>query len=110
MSFMRAMVSPPLALASGAGVREQRHLARVLDRGRDVALVPGAVPGDPARADLAAVGDVLAEKARVLVVHVRDLVVAEGADLLLGLANWRLRHRGAPLESPVYCGDGRYLV
>src|SRR6202020_270657 len=104
MSFMRAIGQSSLALASRAGVREQRHLARVLDRGGHVALVPGAVTGDPARADLAAVGDVLAEQARVLVVHVADLVVAEGADLLLGLANWWLRHRGAPLESPANAG------
>src|ERR1700729_3406380 len=104
MSFMRAIGQSSPALASRAGVREQRHLARVLDRRGDVALVPGAVTGDPARADLAAVGDVLAEQARVLVVHVADLVVAEGADLLLGLANWWLRHRGAPLESPAHAG------
>src|SRR5271155_5050841 len=104
MSFMRAIGQSSLALARRAGVREQRHLARVLDRRGDVALVPGAVPGNPARADLATVGDVLAEQARVLVVHVADLVVAEGADLLLGLANWWLRHRGAPLESPAHAG------
>src|ERR1700729_4333030 len=104
MSFMRAIGQSSPALASRAGVREQRHLARVLDRRGDVALVPGAVTGDPARADLAAVRDVLAEQAGVLVVHVADLVVAEGADLLLGLANWWLRHRGAPLESPANAG------
>src|SRR6204780_3699213 len=110
MSFMRAIGQSSLALASRAGVREQRHLARVLDRRGDVALVPGAVTGDPARADLAAVGDVLAEQPRVLVVHVADLVVTEGADLLLGLANWWLRHRGAPLESPAGCGDCRNFI
>src|SRR5271156_1395133 len=104
MSFMRAIGQSSLSLASRAGVREQRHLACVLDRGGDVALVPGAVPGNPARADLAAVGDVLAQQTGVLVVHVADLVVAEGTDLLLGLANWWLRHRGAPLESPACCG------
>src|SRR3984885_5823100 len=45
--------SVPLALASRACVGEERHLERVLDRRGDVALVAGAVPGDPPRAALA---------------------------------------------------------
>src|ERR1700760_4057543 len=97
---MRDIGQSSPALASRAGVREQRHLARVLDRGRDVALVPGAVARDAARADLAAVGDVLAQQAGVLVIDVADAFLAEDANLLLRLANWRLRHRGAPKESP----------
>src|ERR1700749_4306033 len=92
------------ASTSRAGVGEQRHLAGVLDRRRDVALVPGAVPCHPAGTDLATVGDVLAKQARVLVVHVADLLVTERADLLLGLAQWWLRHHGAPLQSPASRG------
>src|SRR5487761_454911 len=81
------LVSSSLALASRAGVREQRHLACVLDRGRDVTLVPGAVPGDPARTDLAAVGDVLAQKAGVLVVLIcLSAVVREEHDAAAGRA------------------------
>src|SRR5688500_2131414 len=79
--------------ASGRGVGQQRHLAGVLDGDRDVALVLGAVAGDPAGADLAPVRDVLPEQGGVLVVdEVGVLVLAERADLLLGLAHRRLGH------------------
>src|SRR5262245_3831090 len=89
MSFI---CRPPSARR--ARVRQQRHLASVLDGGRDVALVLHAVPGDPAGADLAAVRDELAQQRGVLVVDVRALVLAEAADLLLRLAN-DLGHCGA---------------
>src|SRR6478672_7888840 len=65
-----------------------------------------AVAGDPARADLAAVGDELAQQRRVLVVDVRRLVLAELADLLLGLAQNRLGHCGAPCLSPGPADEG----
>src|SRR4051812_6980399 len=74
-------------------VGEQRHLAAVLHGHGDVALVLRAVAADPTRADLAAVGDVLAKKAGVLVVDVGHLVLAELADLLLELAGRWLGHR-----------------
>src|SRR5215470_7396070 len=99
--------SPPSALSGRAGVRQQRHLAGVLDRRGDVALMLGAVAGDPPGPDLAAVGDELPQQARVLVVHPDDLLLAEQADLLLRLANWRFGHRGAPWQSPACGGDGR---
>ena len=86
----------PYSLARRARVRQQRHLAGVLDRRRDVPLVAGAVTGHPPGADLAAVRDVLAEQAGVLVVDVDDPILAEHADLLLRLAQWWLGHRGAP--------------
>src|SRR3954470_18851669 len=76
-------------------VGQQRHLAAVLHGHGDVALVLRAVAADPARADLAAVGDVLAKQAGVLVVDVGHLVLAELADLLLELAGWWLGHRGS---------------
>src|SRR6478735_7927992 len=97
MSFM--VVSPPSS-ACGRGVGEQRHLAGVLDRGRDVALVLGAVAADATGTDLAAVGDVLTQQRRVLVVDAGDLLLAEDADLLLRLAKRRLGHRGAPYREP----------
>src|SRR4051812_30100447 len=74
-------------------VGEQRHLAAVLHGHGDVALVLRAVAADPTRADLAAVGDVLAQQAGVLVVDVGHLVLAELADLLLELAGRWLGHR-----------------
>src|SRR3954469_11778739 len=82
--------------ASRAGVGQQRHLAGVLDRGGDVTLVLGAVARHPASADLAAVGDELAQQRGVLVVDVGEFLLAEQANLLLGLAWCRFRHRGAP--------------
>src|SRR5476651_280687 len=82
MSFM--VVVP--FLARSAGVGQQRHLAAVLHRGGDVALVLGAVAGDPTGPDLAAVGNVLPQQVGVLVVDVGDLLLAEHANLLLRLA------------------------
>src|SRR4051794_18936560 len=80
-------------------VRQQSHLASVLDRDGDVALVLDTVARDPARPDLAAVGDELAQQGGVLVVDVGHLVLAELADLLLGLAEYWLGHCGAPPEA-----------
>src|SRR5512132_2143375 len=67
-------------------VREQGHLPGVLDGGGDVALVLGAVAGDPAGADLAPVAHELAQQVDVLVVDVVLLLRAELAELALGLA------------------------
>src|SRR5215216_7032458 len=68
------------------GVGEQGHLPGVLDGGGDVALVLGAVSGDPAGADLAPVAHELAQQVDVLVVDVVLVVGAELAELALGLA------------------------
>src|SRR5207245_453257 len=62
--------------------RQQRHLAGVLDRRGDVALVLGTVARDPPGSDLPAVGDELSKDAHVLVVD-SSLVLAEDAELLL---------------------------
>ena len=59
----------------------------------------GAVAGNPAGADLAAVRDELAQRRRVLVIDVLNLVLAETANLLLRLAKNRLGHRGAPFST-----------
>src|ERR671916_1200653 len=92
MSFISTAMS-----ARHGGVGQQRHLAAVLDRHGDVALVLPAVAADPAGADLAAVRDVLAQRAGVLVVDVGHLVLAELADLLLELAGrWLGHRRGSP--------------
>src|SRR5215213_11724305 len=71
---------------SADGVREQGHLPGVLAGGGDVALVLGAVAGDPAGADLAPVAHELAQQVDVLVVDVVLMVRAELAELALGLA------------------------
>src|SRR4051794_7949759 len=93
MSFISGLLS-----ATGGRVGQQRHLAGVLDGDGDVTLVLDAVPGHPTSADLAAVGDELAEQRGVLVVDTGRLLLAELADLLLGLAHDCLGHCGAPFQ------------
>src|SRR4029450_8242650 len=68
------------------GIGEQGHLPGVLDGGGDVALVLGAVAGDPAGAGLAPGTHELAQQVDVLVVDVVLLLRAELAELALGLA------------------------
>src|SRR6516225_10406624 len=71
---------PALVRALG-DVRQQRKLARALDSARDLALMPAARSRDPARADLAALGDEPAQRRNVLVVDPVDLVPAVRAGL-----------------------------
>src|SRR3954463_5036522 len=92
MSFI---AGSPLS-ATGGRVGQQCHLAGVLDRDRHVTLVLDAVAGHPPRADLAAIGDELAEQGGVLVVDTGRLLLAELANLLLRLAHHCLGHCGAP--------------
>src|SRR3954452_6659460 len=80
-----------------ARVGQQRHLARVLDRLRDLPLLLHRHAGHPAGTDLAAVGDELAQQRGVLVVDVADLRRLERVGLLLGLARGNLRHRPSVL-------------
>src|SRR5512143_1162191 len=72
-----------IARGSGSvgGEREERQVARPLDRGGHHALVAGTVAGDPARQDLGALQDVLLEQLDVLVVDVLDVLGREAADL-----------------------------
>src|SRR5918911_2026798 len=78
-------------------VRQERHLAGVLDRTGDLALLLGAHARHPPSADLAAVGDELAQQRGVLVVDVGDPVLVERVHLLLRLAQCRsLSHCSTP--------------
>src|SRR4051812_38257079 len=70
-----------VAAGALADVREQRELTRALDRRRDLVLMPAARARDPARPDLAAVGDELAQGGDVLVVDELHLVAAVLAGL-----------------------------
>src|SRR6478609_5253913 len=120
MSFIAVLLvstsgSGPLAVssASRAGVGQQRHLAGVLDRGGDEPLLLDGHTGHPTSADLAAVGDELAQERGVLVVDVLDLRRLERVGLLLGLAHYGLGHRGAlhsvrarSVCSGIACGSG----
>src|SRR5690242_6259637 len=85
--------APAAILGSFCDVRQQRHLARSLDGGRDLHLVPAAGAGDAAAADLALLGDVATQLRDVLVVDLRDLLLAEEAVAALDLP---LRAAGPP--------------
>src|SRR5215210_5971814 len=74
-------VTPALVAAIGPDVRQQGELAGPLDGGRDLVLVAAARARDAARADLAAVGDELAQGGDVLVVDELHLVAAVLAGL-----------------------------
>src|ERR1700712_3200132 len=99
MSFIGLSASS----ASRRRVGQERDLAGVLDRDGDVALVLHAVAGHATGADLAAVGDELAQQGGVLVVHVGHLLLAELTDLLLRLAKDRLGHCGASFREARRC-------
>src|SRR6476661_1866569 len=79
-------------------------------RGDETLLLDGHT-GHATRADLAAVGDELAQERGVLVVDVLDLRRLERVGLLLGLAHNGLCHRGALLldESPGFGAPGWVL-
>src|SRR5207247_5613606 len=62
-------------------IRDERDLARALDRRLQLALVHRAGAGDAARQDLAALRHEWADQLDVLVIDVVDLVRAELADL-----------------------------
>src|SRR3954471_23764703 len=75
-------VPSALVAAVGAHVRQERQLARALDGRGDLVLVAAAGARDAPGADLAAIGDELAQSGDVLVVDELDLVAA----VLAGLA------------------------
>src|SRR6188768_1233701 len=64
------------------GERQERDVARALDGEGHLALVARAVAADAARDDLAALGDEVLERLRVLVVDDQRLVRAVAADAL----------------------------
>src|SRR5687768_18369015 len=63
-------------------VRNEREEAGALDCRRQLPLVAGARSAQPARQDLAVVGDEASERAVVLVVDEADTRLAEGAGFL----------------------------
>src|SRR5258708_37675298 len=77
-----ALAARPVLAATLVHIRQQRELARALDGPRDLHLMAPARAGDPPRADLALLGDELAQRRDVLVVDLIDLVAA----VLAGLA------------------------
>src|SRR5262249_44796552 len=78
LAFAVAAFAPSAAVLAAAlvDVGQQRELARALDRAGDLDLVAAAGAGDAARADLALLGDELAQGRDVLVVDLLDLVAA----------------------------------
>ena len=63
-------------------VGEKRHLASSLDRGSELSLVKSAVAANTSGEDLCSLGNELSELCNVLVVDLRNLVLAEDANLL----------------------------
>src|ERR1700744_175897 len=74
------------SLLSGHGERHERDHAGALDRRAHLALMRGAVAADATRNDLAAIGDEVLQRLRILVVDGDVLVGAEAADLATGEA------------------------
>src|SRR5690606_15093526 len=93
-----------LPSAVGGGVRQQRHLPRVLDRAGDLPLLLAGDPGHPPCPDLAAIGDELPQQRGVLVVDVGDALLVEGVHLLLRLS--RCGSLGHCSQSPVAQNGG----
>src|SRR4029077_14974044 len=94
------------ALAHADRVRHVRHegeLARPLDGAGDLALMATAGTGDPARADLAPLGDEPPQRARVLVVDLLDLVLAEQAGLAAAGATRTLLVPAPRLAAALLC-------
>src|ERR1041384_7914857 len=81
------IVVPPSARRGR--VRQERHLAGVLDRAGDLPLLLGGHTGDPTGTDLAPVRDELPQQRGVLVIDVGDPVLVERVHLLLRLAQCR---------------------
>ena len=89
IAYFRSALAVAVAVAVAAAavvaalgdVRKQGKLARSLDGSRDLALMPSAGTGDPARTDLAALGDEPAQRRDVLVVDLIDPVAAVRAGL-----------------------------
>src|SRR5271169_2108767 len=63
------------------GVRQQGQEARALDGGTQLALVARLCASDARRDDLAVFGDELLKDVQVLVIHFRDLLCGEAAEL-----------------------------
>src|SRR5689334_16907196 len=92
-----------IAPAALADVRQQRQLTRALHRAGDLVLMTPAGAGDPARADLAPVGDELAQGGDVLVVDELDLVAAVLAGLASPTAASRLAITPARRPAALLC-------
>jgi hypothetical protein len=80
-------------------VREERHVARALERGREHPLMLGAGAALAAGVDLAAVADVPANAADLLEVDLLHFVDAERADLSPGTARAAVAGPVAPAVS-----------
>ena len=67
-------------------VGEKRHLASSLDCYGELSLVKSAVAANTSGEDLSSLGNELSELCYVLVINLRNLVLAEDANLLSSVA------------------------
>src|SRR6478736_1025496 len=84
-SFVRISFAIGCSLAASAGVRQERHFARVLDRLGDQTLLLHRDTGDTTGADLPTLRDELAERRNVLVVDDADADRLRGGRVLRAL-------------------------
>jgi len=82
--------------AASAGVGQECNFAGVLDCLGDLALFLHGNASYATGADLAAVGNELAQQCYVLVVDDGDVSGLQGVLLWFGLTKFSLSHRGAP--------------
>src|SRR6185503_17052353 len=83
-------------------VRQEREIARALDRRRQLALIRRARSRDPARDDLAGLGDVSLQRREILVVDLLDAFSRESTKLL---ASKIASHVRCPLNLLALFGD-----
>ena len=91
ITLVSAIVQTSLRSAAGRGVRQQGHLAGVLDSLGDLALLLHGDTGDTTGTNLAAIGDELTQQGDVLVIDLGDLGGLQWIRLLLKRLDRRLR-------------------
>src|SRR5262245_39679955 len=79
MTSSRSIKSHRKKLVIGGGEGQQRHTARSFDGGRQQALMPGAVSGNPARRHLSSLGYELRNGAEIFVIDLKCLIGAKTA-------------------------------
>src|SRR6185503_6938178 len=78
----RRIAAPALSGSMLVGVRQEREIARALDRRRQLPLIRRAGPRDPARNDLAGLRDVGFQRNEILVVDLFHALSREATKLL----------------------------
>ena len=78
------------------GIWQQRNLSRPLDGNGDLALMPCAIPGNPARKNLPAFGQILRKPVCLLEIHHSHFIDTELTDAFPLAASSFARHNHTP--------------